>query len=127
MAAGTLENSATSQQIAKAIGAHGMWKMRLKSAIDTGTGDVDVATARVDDACEFGKWLYGQVSADAQATSYYGDVKQLHAKFHQVAAHVLELATSGKKGEAEALMAGDYARTSGDLTRKLIEWQAACK
>ena len=127
MAVETLHDSATGQQIAKAIGAHGMWKMRLKSAIDSGKGDVDVATARVDNACEFGKWLYGQVSANAKATSYYTDVKQLHAQFHQAAGRVLELATTGKKAEAEALMAGDYARTSGDLTRKLMEWQAACK
>ena len=35
MAVETLHDSATGQQIAKAIGAHGMWKMRLKSAIDS--------------------------------------------------------------------------------------------
>ncbi len=127
MAVQTLHDAATAQQISKAVGAHGMWKMRLKAAIDTGKGDVDVATARVDNACEFGKWLYGQVSADAQATPYYGEVKQLHAQFHQVAGLVLELATSGKRSDAEALMGGDYARISSELTRKMMEWQGACK
>jgi len=45
------------EQIQSAIGAHGLWKGRLKDAIQWKTGDLSVAVVRDDRACGFGKWL----------------------------------------------------------------------
>lgn len=86
------------QEIDKAIGAHGMWKGRLKIAIDTGKVDAPVTTIRMDNQCVFGKWLYGTTLTSAdKSSSDYQAVKTLHAEFHKVAAMVAELVESGKK------------------------------
>ena len=47
------------EEIAKALGAHGVWKMRLKTAIDTGKADAQAADVAKDNVCAFGQWLYG--------------------------------------------------------------------
>lgn len=46
-------------EIAKAIGAHGVWKMRRRTAIDTGKADAQAADVAKDNVCPFGQWLYG--------------------------------------------------------------------
>ena len=118
------------EEIDKAIGAHGMWKMRLKAAVDTGKIDTSVDAIRQDSQCMFGKWLYGAslTSAD-KASSHYKTVRAIHAEFHKTAARVAELASSGRKAEAEAMMAlgGEYASVSGKLTRAMMEWKGASR
>ena len=67
------------QQIEKAIAAHGAWKERLEGAIETGKIDIPVETIKVDNQCEFGKWLYGEGAAvAADHADRYAKVKELH-------------------------------------------------
>lgn len=114
------------EELDKAIAAHGMWKVRLKQAIDTGKIDAPIPTIRQDNQCAFGKWLYGDtLSAADKAGTQYKTVKELHAEFHKTAAQVAELATTGKKTEAEKLMAagGAYADVSAKLTSAMMAWK----
>jgi hypothetical protein len=118
------------QEIDKAIGAHGMWKTRLKMAIDTGKVDAPLDVIRTDNQCAFGKWLYGTTLSAADKTSPdYQAVKTLHAEFHKTAANVAELASSGKKAEAEKLMGftGAFTLVSGKLTAAMMEWKKKSK
>lgn len=113
-------------EIKKAVGAHAMWKARLKNVIDTGKTDVPIETIRKDNECVFGKWLYGAaIPADAKTSDHYKKVKDLHAEFHKVAAHVVEKVISGKKTEAEALVGanGEFTNISTKLTPTMMEWQ----
>jgi chemoreceptor zinc-binding protein len=113
-------------QIDKAIAAHGAWKTRLKTVVDTGTSDTPVATISKDDQCAFGQWLYGPtLSAEEKASQHYAAVKGLHAEFHKIAAQVAGAALSGKGPEALAMIdrGGEYARVSGDLTRAMMDWK----
>ncbi len=113
-------------EIDKAVAAHGMWKTRLKMAIETGTVEVPVETIKQDNQCAFGKWLYGaSLTAGDKTSTHYKSVKELHAKFHKSAARVAELALAGKKSEAEALMAlrGEFSDASADLTAAMIAWK----
>jgi len=113
-------------EIEQAIGAHGMWKARLRQAIDTGKFDTPVATVSTDNQCAFGKWLYGPtVTAQDKTSAKYKTVQTLHAAFHKVAARVAELAVAGKKAEADKLMAqgGEFASASLKLTAAMIEWK----
>lgn len=113
-------------EIEQAIGAHGMWKVRLRRAIETGQFDTPVATVRTDNQCAFGKWLYGPtVTAQDKTSVQYKTVQTLHAAFHKVAARVAELAIAGKKAEAEKLMATgeEFATASLKLTAAMIEWK----
>ena len=114
------------EEITKAIGAHGMWKARLKSAIDTGKTDASVADVGKDNVRAFGQWLYGStVDATTKSSGEFKEVQKLHAEFHKVAAQVLQLALQGKKAEADKMMAQGSAFTdvSGRLTSAMMRWQ----
>lgn len=121
---------AKTEEIDNAIGAHGMWKSRLKIAIDTGKSEVPVEVIRQDNHCVFGKWLYGSsLTAADKSSSHYKTVKDLHAAFHKSAAQVAELALAGKKAEAEKLMGlgGEYSTVSSKLTQAMLEWKKNSK
>ncbi|MEZ5354464.1 MAG: CZB domain-containing protein [Bryobacteraceae bacterium] len=112
--------------IDKGIAAHARWKARLNNAIDTGRMDVPVATVRVDNQCEFGKWLYGgEIPAEQKRAEHYATVRELHGRFHQAAARVVELAEAGKAGDARAEMAssGEFAVVSSKLTLAMSAWK----
>jgi Chemoreceptor zinc-binding domain len=112
-------------EITKAIGAHGVWKMRLRTAIDSGKADANASDVAKDNVCAFGQWLYGSVPPAARASADYASVRKLHADFHQCAAKVIECVGHGDKAKADAVMAGDYAKVSGDLTTAMMKWKAA--
>ena len=112
--------------LTKAIAAHGAWKRRLADAIASGTDAATPDKVRVDDVCDFGKWLY---SADAptKADPHYAGIRDLHAQFHRAAADVLSLALAGKKADAEKAMTfgSAFAAVSSKLTSSMMEWNKA--
>ena len=115
-------------EITKAIGAHGIWKMRLRTAIDSGKADANASDVAKDNACAFGQWLYGSaIPAGARASADYAAVRKLHADFHRCASKVIECVGHGDKAQAHALMEGDYAKVSGDLTTAMMKWKAAAQ
>jgi hypothetical protein len=112
------------EKIKKAIAAHGAWKDRLSGAIATGKLEMPVANVKADNLCEFGKWLYGEAAGLAPADRH-AKVKDLHAAFHRAAGSVAELATSGKKAEAQAALTGEYTSASEKLTKEMTDWDAS--
>jgi hypothetical protein len=108
--------------------AHAAWTSRLRAAIGSKKLDIPISTVKVDNQCQFGKWLYGEQLSDAEKqTENYRTVKQLHAQFHEAASGVAQLATSGQSAAAEHAMApaSDYGRVSSALTAALNKWSAA--
>ena len=113
-------------ELDKAIAAHGMWKTRLKDAIEKGKIDKPAEMIRVDNRCTFGKWLYSPALNSVDKTSeHYKTVKDLHAEFHKTAARVVELALEGKRHEAEKMIGldGEYAGVSSKLTSAMVGWK----
>ncbi len=112
------------EEINKAVAAHGMWKARLRQAIDAGKSDFSAAGVSVDNQCDFGKWLYS-LPADDHQSPHWQKVHDLHAKFHKEAARVLALALGGKKSEADAGLAtgSQFAKISLELTGAMIAWK----
>jgi hypothetical protein len=99
-------------------------------AASTGKFDVTPTAVKADNQCEFGKWLYGtQMSASEKQSPHYAPVKQLHAQFHQEAAKVVELATAGKKIEAEKAIAigSSYTKVSTSLTSEIVKWRESLR
>jgi methyl-accepting chemotaxis protein len=113
-----------SEEIKNAIGAHGIWKQRLRRAIETGNSDFTIDETKIDNQCDFGKWLYS-LSSDEKNSSHWLNIQQLHSKFHIEAARLLELATQGKQQEAQdaMLIGSDFARLSGQLTMAMVKWK----
>lgn len=115
---------ANKDEITKAIGAHGLWKQRLRQAIDTGKSDFTVEKVRPDNNCDFGKWLHGLAAGD-KTSAHWKTVQELHANFHQEASRVLDLALKGKKPDAEKGIAPDspFAKVSTSLTGAMMKWK----
>jgi len=102
-----------------------MWKSRLLTAIDTGALDIPADTVAMDSQCPFGKWLYGEaLSPTVRDSEECRRVTELHAQFHRVAAKVVALALSGKKMEADKLMAlnGEYTVITTKLVMEMTAW-----
>lgn len=111
-------------QINDAIGAHGAWKMRLRTAMLTGKSDITPQVAGCDDACAFGKWLkHGTIAPAVKADVPYRVVTRLHAEFHRAAGSVLTHALSGRTGEAGQLMDGEFTERSEKLVKALNKWK----
>jgi methyl-accepting chemotaxis protein len=121
--------SSSHQEMVKwAISAHGAWSAKLKAAIASRRLEVPVNTIRVDNQCQFGKWLHGGTFTAAECqTGNYRHIKLLHAQFHEAAAKVAELAIAGQKEAAKQAMGpgNEYEKISTALTRALTEWSAA--
>ena len=117
---------ASIDEINKAIGAHGMWKQRLRQAIDTGQSEFSVERVRPDNLCDFGKWLHALPAKDS-SSAHWKSVQELHAKFHTEAARVLELAVKGQKQKAEAGLSPDsgFAKISLELTSAMMKWKGS--
>ena len=113
-----------SDQINKALLAHGAWKQRLQSAVSAGASEFSVAQVEVDNRCDFGKWFYG-LPAGLRSTDAAGKIRTLHAEFHEEAARILGLALQGKKDQAlKALGQGEkYSLASGQLALALKQWE----
>lgn len=112
------------EEIQNAIGAHGLWKHRLRSAVDTGRSEFSASTVCLDNQCPFGKWLYS-VGSDIRATSRWKCVKTAHADFHREAAKVLELALAGRTDEARTGLGftSPFAAASAKLTQEMMAWK----
>ena len=113
-------------EINEAIASHGLWKFRLKKAVETGESEWTVADLGKRDACQFGSWLQG-LPAGQQAGTHWRQVHDLHAQIHRQAAEVLQLALSGQKSAAEAAMrfGGTFAVASAKLTAAMTAWRDA--
>ena len=113
------------RELNKAIAAHGTWKVRIHDAIESGSSDFNPEIVKLDNACDFGKWLYS-LPREEQAGEFWRDVKGIHAKFHETAAKILKLAVEGKPQEALVLMTdmkGEYVTSSILLTTTLQKWK----
>lgn len=118
------------QEIARAIGSHGIWKVRLREAIDGGSNQFNIAEVRADDVCAFGQWLYGlTIPSGTQRDVNYLAVVELHAQFHRCAAQVLECVAAGDKTRAKAMLApkGEYSVISSQLVAAMVTWNKSIK
>jgi hypothetical protein len=113
-------------EINKAIGAHGMWKQRLRQAVDSGQSEFTVERVSPDNQCEFGKWLHALPPTD-KTSANWKSVQELHAKFHTEAARVLELALKGQKQKADEGLSPDsgFTKVSLDLTAAMMKWKGS--
>lgn len=114
-----------SDEINKAVGAHGMWKTRLVAAIESGKCEIPAEKAGKDDQCDFGKWLYGTtISAQDKASADYAKIRDLHKQFHGVCGKILECVAAGKKDGCQQMLDGEFKAISTKLTSAMVEWKS---
>jgi len=109
--------------IREAIGAHGTWKLRLKTAVLTGRGELSAREARCDDRCAFGRWLHSDQIDDATRQGKpYRVIRRLHAEFHDAAGQVLAATEQGDSEAAAAILQGPFTERSDTLKVALTKW-----
>ena len=115
----------TKEAIDAALTTHVQWKKRLQEAISTDKSEFRPGIVKLDNACDFGKWLYGFSEEDRRSQDYI-KVKELHANFHIIASEILQLALSGKKDEAQNMLAmgGNYGIATDKLVFALQTWKS---
>lgn len=107
------------------IAAHGLWKFRLYSAIESGRSRFDPDVVQRDDRCPFGLWLHGDGRASHGADRRFEPIVGLHAQFHRAAAEVLRAAVSGRSDAAASMMrpGEPFLDTSLELVRRIDAWR----
>ncbi len=113
------------EKVRAAIRSHTQWFVKLQVAINTGMTELDPEIVKIDNNCEFGKWLYGDFPQQQKSTDLFQDIKKLHAEFHQGASKCLNLAINNKKKEDIAIIekSGELRGISIALIMKLHELQ----
>jgi hypothetical protein len=113
-----------SEQIQKAINAHGVWKVKLAQAVESGTVEMAPEEARRHDQCRLGQWLYGQLDPALATSPRYQTVKELHFQFHQAAAEIVAMSLARKRTDAlEAMEFGStFKQASARLVIELTAW-----
>ena len=113
------------EELDMAIGAHGAWKQKLRTAIDAGECESTPEKVKKDNNCAFGKWLHERIDPSVKSSSYYKEAVVLHADFHKEAVSILGMALNGKKEEASNKLniGSDFSKASANLTKKLNEWK----
>jgi len=113
------------KQLSDALSAHRQWKDHLIHAIAIGASEFQPNLVRKDNQCAFGKWLRQEVPQPVQQTAGYQALVQAHANFHLETGHVLELALSGQRQEAEHAigMGSDWRKRSAELISRLLSWR----
>jgi len=119
-----MSTSFYAEEITAGIGAHGAWKMKLKTAIATGSSELKPNVVRCDDQCALGKWLHStKIDPQTKLGMPYKVNKRVHAEFHECAARVLELALAGNVQDANVLLEGEFKERSDKVVRALTKWK----
>ncbi len=109
-----------------AVEAHTHWKTKLRMCTTDHSKCPDPAAAEKDDACELGKWIYGDGQRFA-ADNEFQQLSQDHASFHRCAARIIRSVQQGQTREAENLLAGEYAKISTKVISMLTHLKSRCK
>lgn len=103
-----------------AIAAHAAWRDRLAAAITARGEGLDLAVVAADDRCEMGRMLQDLAETDGGAIA---ELRAEHARFHQHAARIVQMAKDGRVAAAQRALEGEYEAISGELIRQLQAWR----
>ncbi len=104
-----------------AIRAHVQWKMRLRMQLDGRGEKISRDEVARDNACELGRWIYGEGKIYLDDPAYVA-LRDAHARFHEAAAQILELAETGRRQRAEAsLETGEYSKCSTAVVAAIMQ------
>ncbi len=107
----------------QAIEAHQKWKHRLNDYVeDKSKEKLNPADVGCDDKCVLGLWIYSSGQEAFGKEALYDEMKQTHAKFHNLAGEIVRMKNSGdSKGAHEMLHSGMYAQFSSRLQNMIAK------
>ncbi len=87
----------------EAIAAHSVWKKKLSKYLANPDHSLHPEEIAPDDRCELGKWIAAEGKKHAKLPEYTA-VKSGHARFHKVAADIVQRANAGQHVAEEAAL-----------------------
>jgi len=111
-------------QIKDAKEAHESWKVKLRSAIDSGVLPKPARDITMDDQCSFGKWLKSLANdPGVQGNLKYNAVVRAHAAFHRQAGNVASYVERDNQTMArDALTGGAFQEATSRLNAAMDDW-----
>ena len=108
--------------IMAAINAHLKWKVRLDKYVN-GTSDeqLDPQVICLDNQCVLGKWIHGPAEEYFLDDAKFSTLREDHAKFHMIAAQVVNLVQQNNIQGAETLLRGSYMKASRLVVKDLTD------
>ncbi len=108
--------------IMAAINAHLKWKVRLDKYVN-GTSDeqLDPQLICMDDQCVLGKWIHGPAKEYFMDDPKFKILLEDHAKFHMVAAQVVNLVLQDNVANAHSVLRGSYLKASRQVVKDLTD------
>jgi len=106
----------------EAVQAHVRWKLRLHEYLNgTSQEKLDPMVICRDDQCALGKWIHGPALKHFHENATFHQLRSDHAQFHFIAGNVVKHVQANERAAAEALMDGEYKRTSIKVVNALTE------
>ena len=104
-----------------AVAAHTKWKTRLRMFISGAGEKLESAVVCKDNACDLGKWIYGE-AVRYKASPSYTALQREHANFHRCAADVVKKIESGDpKGAEQLLERGPFVAASTNTVNAIMQ------
>jgi EAL domain-containing protein (putative c-di-GMP-specific phosphodiesterase class I) len=105
----------------QAIDAHVAWYEWLRGVLyGTNTLDAEIANVALNDLCPLDRWIRGVAEARYRHLAEYRDLRELHAKFHQLAVEAVVEYESGNGENARRLADGALRRLSGQVQLQIV-------
>ena len=122
-------NIQSAREIGSVIEAHFAWKSRIQAVIEGSSSEIlSVEVVSKDNQCILGKWIYGSGYQHYGDDTLFQGLRETHTHFHQCAGHVLALAQTGDKDQAQRSIQGAFSAASRVVIAKLTEmYQKALK
>jgi hypothetical protein len=114
----------TATAIHKAIGAHGIRKLKSRDAARTGQLPAPAQTIAADDQCEFGR-LLKSLAPEFANDADYETIRAMHADFHASAGRLAQcIVTGDSEGVTFELgESGSFEKHSLALSARLADWR----
>ena len=123
-----MPNAISVEDLEQAIGAHEVWKQRLRDTLRSGRSEIPATTACRHDLCNFGQWLDKTIDAvPPQDRAPYEVVNDLHIRFHHNVASVIASIERGNMQAAHDIMDDSCDYVMEELVGLLHDWRRELK
>jgi len=128
LAAAPSAGGATGIDLDNAIAVHTDWRSKLHTAAARHE-QLDTNSISRDDCCELGKWLHGPGGAKFGSRPTFVKLIGEHKTFHQEAAKVAKVASSGDSAQVEKMMESGtpFSQATNEVGRLIVQLKGELK